>query len=261
MTGSGVERTRGIHITRDGDGPEVLFVHGGASPKTTWAGLEGLHERWTVAVVYRRGFAPSPPPPNGRQNFELDAADLIFALHGPGHVVGHSYGGTAALVAAGQRPDLFRSLVLLEPAHHLGGEDPEVGRFHRLGETFLAQGLATEPKLLREFLTISGAAVDDGPLPKDVVKGIRRAHKSRSPFDARPAFRAIREARLPALVVSGNHTPGLEKSFDALAQELGAERAVFAGAGHFIARAPGFREHLQQFLSHAEAGVCGGAGG
>jgi len=244
--------TGSVHVTRDGEGPEVFLIHGGASPDATWAGLESLRERWTVAALYRRGFSPSPPPPNGRQDFERDAADLISVLDGPRHFVAHSYGGTAALVAAGQRPDLFRSLALLEPADGLAGDDPELARLRQLGETFLAQGLETEPGLLREFLRMSGAAVDDGPLSDEVVKGIRRAHNSRSPFEARPAVSAIREAEPPRIVVSGNHNPAFEKGCDALAQELGAERAVFAGAGHFIARAPGFLDYLERFLSRAE---------
>jgi pimeloyl-ACP methyl ester carboxylesterase len=51
-----------IAVIREGTGPEVLLVHGGASPETTWSGLEQLSERWTLIYVYRRGYDPSPPP-------------------------------------------------------------------------------------------------------------------------------------------------------------------------------------------------------
>ena len=34
-------------------GPEVLLVHGGASPATTWSGLEALSKRWTLAYILR----------------------------------------------------------------------------------------------------------------------------------------------------------------------------------------------------------------
>jgi pimeloyl-ACP methyl ester carboxylesterase len=242
-----------IHVARDGIGAEVFLIHGGASPEATWAGLESLRQRWTVAVVYRRGFPPSPAPPDARQDFEVDAADLISVLDGPRHVVGHSYGGTAALVAAGQRPDLFRSLVLLEPAHSLAAEDPDVARLNKLGETVLAHGLETQPELLREFLRISGVAVGDGPLPDEVINGIRRAHNSRSPYEARPAFSAIRNAGLPRLVVSGDHNAAIEKVCDALTHELAADRAVFPGGGHFIPRAPGFLGYLERYLSRSES--------
>src|SRR5436309_8041722 len=35
-----------ITVTRTGDGPEVLLVHGGASAATTWRGIEGLSDSW-----------------------------------------------------------------------------------------------------------------------------------------------------------------------------------------------------------------------
>jgi pimeloyl-ACP methyl ester carboxylesterase len=64
-----------IAVIREGEGPEVLLVHGGASPSTTWGALAYLSARWTLALVHRRGYPPSPPP-HGRQDFEVDAADL-----------------------------------------------------------------------------------------------------------------------------------------------------------------------------------------
>src|SRR5689334_6053128 len=89
-----------IAVVRKGAGPEVLLVHGGVSPETTWSGLERLAERWTLAYAYRRGFAPSPEPPDGRQDFEVDAADIAELLENRPHLVGHSYGGVVAAMAA-----------------------------------------------------------------------------------------------------------------------------------------------------------------
>jgi pimeloyl-ACP methyl ester carboxylesterase len=99
----------------------VLLVHGGASPATTWSGLEQLSERWTLMFAYRRGFAPSPDPPGGRQDFELDAADICELLDNRSHLVGHSYGGVAATIAAIRRPSRVRSLTLLEIETYSGG--------------------------------------------------------------------------------------------------------------------------------------------
>jgi pimeloyl-ACP methyl ester carboxylesterase len=72
----------GIAVIREGDGPEVLLVHGGASPPTTWAGLEGLRARWTLAFAYRRGYSPSPPAPEGKQDWEVDAEGVGALLDG-----------------------------------------------------------------------------------------------------------------------------------------------------------------------------------
>jgi pimeloyl-ACP methyl ester carboxylesterase len=238
-----------VAVTRAGTGPEVLLVHGGASPTTTWSGLEPLRERWTLASVYRRGFPPSPPAADDRQDFELDAADVCELLDGRPHLVGHSYGGVAAALAATRRPDCVRSLTLLEPALFLPADDPEVAWFRRLGDQVLAHGLDTDPTTLRTFLRISGAPVtDDGPLPEEVVRAVRRAHGSRPPSEADPPLEVVRDAGIPSLVASGDHQPALERMCDAVATALGARRVLAPGAGHFIAAAPGFAEQLEAFL-------------
>lgn len=253
---SSTERCSGdsqaIAVIDHGAGPEVLLVHGGASPATTWKGLEPLSERWTLAYVHRRGYPPSPDPPGGRQDFERDAADLAELLASRPHVVAHSYGAVGAVLAATRRPSLVRSLTLLEPALFLPPDDPEVAEFARLGETVLAQGLDTEPSRLREFLTVAGSPVPArGPLPAEVVRGIRRAHRGRPPNHAHPRLEVLRQANIPSLVASGAHHPALERMCDAVADALGAQRVAAPGAGHFVAAAPGFADQLEQFLISA----------
>ncbi len=239
-----------VAVVRKGTGPEVLLVDGGASPETTWSGLEHLRERWTLRYVYRRGFAPSPEPPNGRQDFELDAADVVELLENRPHLVGHSYGGLVAAIAAIRRPAEVRSLTLLEPAVFLPTDDPEVSRFARMGEEFLTHGLQTEPATLREFLRIAGAPIpDDGPLPQEVARSVRRSQGSRPPSEARPPLEQLRDAGIPSLVASGDHHRAVERMCDAVTIALGAERVIVPGAGHFVAAAPGFADRLEQFLT------------
>ena len=241
--------TAPVVVERAGRGPEVLLVHGGATPATTWRGLESLTERWTLAYVHRRGYAPSPAVPGGRLDFDRDADDLEPLLHRRPHVVAHSYGALGALIAASRRPDGVRSLTIVEPPlFHLVPGDPEVERLRYLGDQVLAHGLDADPDELREFLRIAGAPIDDGPLGEEVERGVRRAHGNRSPSEARPELGALREAGVPALAASGGHQPALERICDALARELGGERVVATGAGHFVPAAPGFAERLERFL-------------
>lgn len=244
-------RRKPIHVIRAGTGPEVLLVHGGASPAATWSGLERLSERWTLAVAYRRGFPPSPPP-CGRQDFEIDAADVCDLLGARPHLVGHSYGGIAAAIAACRRPSQVRSLTLVEPALFLPPHDPVVDRFRRMGDEVLTHGLHTEPATLREFLRAAGAPVpDQGPLPEKVARGVRRAQGSRSPGEARPPLAILRNARVPSLVASGDHHPAVERMCDAVADALGARRVKAPGAGHFVAATADFADHLERFLADA----------
>ena len=106
--------------------------------------------------------------------------------------------------------------------------------------------------MLREFLTLAGApGVNDGPLPDDVARGVRRAQGARPPGQARPSLEVLRDAGIPSLAASGAHAPALERICDALASALDAERLVAPGAGHFVQAAPGFADRLERFLVSA----------
>ncbi|MFI6366884.1 alpha/beta fold hydrolase [Nocardia sp. NPDC050630] len=241
-----------VSVVREGSGPEVVLVHGGAGPTTTWAGLESLRARWTLTSVYRRGFPPSPPPVDGSQDFEVDADDIAAVISDTcPHVVAHSYGTLGTLIAAARRPDSVRSLTIIEPPlYFVAGDDPLVARLRQLGDTVLSDGLDTDTARLREFLTLVGSPVADGqPLPAGAVAAVRRAHGGRLPGEARPRLEPIRAHGVPVLVASGGHAPALERICDGLAGVVDAQRVVTPGAGHFVPAAPGFAERLERFLA------------
>lgn len=240
-----------IAVTREGHGPELLLVHGGASPHATWKALEPLAAKWTLVVAHRRGYPPSPPGPH---DFELDAVDLAPLLESRPHVLAHSYGVLGALIAATDNPDGVRSLTLIEPPlFYLAPGDPEVESLERMANAVLTLGLEAEPSTLREFLALAGVPdVPDGPLPAKLAHVIRRAHHGALPGKARPPLETLRSAKVPSLVASGGHSVALERICEALAGELCAERVVLAGAGHFVQRAPGFTERLTHHLACAE---------
>jgi pimeloyl-ACP methyl ester carboxylesterase len=240
-----------IAVVREGRGPEVLLVHGGASPATTWGALAPLAARWTLAFVHRRGYPPSPEPVGGGHDFAVDADDLGPLLAGRPHVVAHSYGVLGTLIAAGRAPGQVRSLTVIEPPlGHLVAGDAAVDRLVAIGDAVLTHGLDADPADLREFLRVAGATgVDDGPLPAEVARGVRRAHGGRLPREADVPLAALREAGVRALVASGAHSPALERVCDVVAGALGAERAIHPGAGHFVAAAPGFADRLERFLA------------
>lgn len=239
-----------VCVIREGSGPEVLLVHGGASPRTTWSTLDSLAPRWTLALVHRRGYPPSPSPPGACHDFDIDASDLAPLLDLRPHVVAHSYGVLGTLIAASRVPTHVRSLTLIEPPlFYLVPGDADVAHLEQMGNAVLTHGLDADAATLREFLRLAGAPdVDEGPLSEEVANGVRRAHGGRLPGEARPALAILRDAGVPALVASGGHAPALERICDALAIELHAERLVAPGAGHFVAAAPGFADRLEEFL-------------
>lgn len=227
-------------------------MHGGAGPQRTWQMQEPLAERWQLAIPSRRGFGDSPP--TERQDFEDDAADLLPLLSPGAHLVGFSYGGLGALMAAGERPDLVTSLTIIEtPLFAIARGDVEIDRLERLSNEFLSDGLDARPQVLEEFRPAAGLpGPASGPLPPEVDAEIRLARGGRRPGEASPHLERIRQARLPVLVVSGDHLPALERLCDLLAEALDGERAVIAGRGHAIPRADGFNDRLEAFWTAVE---------
>jgi pimeloyl-ACP methyl ester carboxylesterase len=112
-----------IHLVRQGSGPTVVIVHGIQATAAAWAGVADLLAATHHCVVLnRRGRAPSGPT-GADYDTQVEVADLHAVLDHVGPdvtVVGHSYGGTIALLAAVEREDI-RSLVLYEAALPLGG--------------------------------------------------------------------------------------------------------------------------------------------
>ena len=241
-----------IHVLSRGSGPRIVLVHGGAPPAMTWTALEPLTSRWELAIVHRRGYGPSPAPA-GRTDFEVDAADVVALLTEPVHLVGHSYGGVGATLAALGRPDMVRSLTLIEPALYRGADrDEAIARARRVSAEVVELGVDAPRESIAEFLHIAGGPpVGGGALSDDVVRAVERIQRNRSPTEADPPLEHLREARVPCLVVSGDHHVGVERACDAVADALGGERLVVPGAGHFAMAAPGFLEPFERFLRRA----------
>ena len=131
-----------------------MLVHGGAGPELTWADQRQLAGRWTLVIPWRRGFWPSPGgrPPGLRGRPAADIATLLEA-EGGARLVGFSYGGVGAALAAARRPGLVRSLTLIEPA--LLGVLPGDRQVHAL-VTLSAAALAGEAVSLARFLDLAG---------------------------------------------------------------------------------------------------------
>lgn len=115
-----------LHIEVVGDGDDVVLLHGALGwGAQTFAEQHPLAESHRLHVVDRRGYGASPR--RGEVGWPVDVPDLLALLDslGGAHVVGHSYGGVVALVAAGRRPDLVRSLVVVEPPMYGISDHPE----------------------------------------------------------------------------------------------------------------------------------------
>src|SRR3954453_9709778 len=100
--------------TRMDSRPRLLLVHGSVvNADATWSAQRPLAERFEIVAPNRRGFPPGPDVDH--VDFEEEAVWLEPFLTPGTHLVGHSYGGVIALLAAARRPELLRSLIVIEP--------------------------------------------------------------------------------------------------------------------------------------------------
>jgi len=89
--------------------------------------IEQLLADHSVTTLDNRGAWPNAGKPHGHVNWRNHVSDfLAFAEHNydqPIHYVGHSLGATIGLMAAIQKPNLFKSLVMIDPGTvpRLGG--------------------------------------------------------------------------------------------------------------------------------------------
>lgn len=214
----------------------LVLVHGSVTNgATTWRAQAPLADRYELLVLDRPGFPPGPPVE--RVDFDADAAWLAGLLEPGDHLVGHSYGGVVALLAAAARPERVGSLTVIEPpCLDVARGNPVVDEFVAGGKELRAHGPSDPEAYLRLFMASVGAPPPPSPLPPALLEGARVLMAERPPWEARIPLDALAEAPFPILVVSGAHHAALDAVCDVLERELGAQRAILPGAGHAVQR-------------------------
>jgi pimeloyl-ACP methyl ester carboxylesterase len=227
---------RELHVEEWGDGRRVVLVHGSLSlGAEEWDVQRPLaHAGFRLLVPDRRGYGSSPQADG--EDFMRDAHDIAALMEDGAHLVGHSYGGVGALLAAARRPEATLSLTLLEPsAFWLGRGEPAgcdlVNGVRAMWNTDLPdlewvvgflKAVGSDPDLFPpEFLDVALPLVP-------IIRRGRPMWHSEVPLDA------VAAASYPKVIVSGGHSAGFDAICDDLARRIGAHRAVIEGAGHEI---------------------------
>lgn len=113
---------QGIFSRSFGQGPRpLLAVHCSLAHSGAWRGLAAAMEQEVTLTAFDMLSHGRSPDWDGQGNYQLlnVAAGLAqleaLAQDGPVDLIGHSFGATVALRMAMARPDLLRSLTLIEP--------------------------------------------------------------------------------------------------------------------------------------------------
>ncbi|CAM5498528.1 MULTISPECIES: alpha/beta fold hydrolase [Streptomyces] len=236
----------------------ALFIHNiftwGSDSTYGFAAQRPLADSRQLLLMDRRGYGDSPD--TARSDFDIDTEDAVEVLGdgaravGPGgaHLVGHGNGAVAALLATARRPDLVRSLALIQPsaftaaAHH-----PVVaGLLDRVrdGAPGIPDGVTPE-QYLRASTEGLGMAMPE-PTPRR-LRAVATSMRERPIWEAEIPLEVIRGTAVPILVICGTweHAPVAYREHVGLPLMAVAESLTDSLGGRLL-RVPGYYPHTQE---------------
>ncbi|MYU54744.1 MULTISPECIES: alpha/beta fold hydrolase [Streptomyces] len=248
----------GAPVTPAAAAAPALFIHNiftwGSDSMYGFAGQRPLADSRRLLLIDRRGYGDSPD--TARSDFDVDAEDIVEVLGdgasdvglGGAHLVGHGNGAVAALIAAARRPDLVRSLALIQPsaftaaAHH-----PVVADLLdrvRDGAPSIPDGVTPE-QYLRASTEGLGMAVPEPTSRR--LRAVATSMRERPIWEAEIPLEVVRGAALPTLVICGTweRAPAAYREHVGLPLMAVAE-SLTDSLGGLLLRVPGYYPHTQE---------------
>jgi pimeloyl-ACP methyl ester carboxylesterase len=255
-----------FHYLELGSGPLVLCLHGFPDNAYTYRYLmPALADGGFHAVApFMRGYAPTGRPPSDRyESIQLgqDAVALIGALGAErAFVVGHDWGGFAALVAPILAPQRVKKIVTLGVSHPAAmGTDYDTlkGSWHAY---FFQMPFAEAAVAANDYDFIVRWWRDASPEydpPAEVIESVKETFRQPNvvtsalnyyrhtfhPANRDPALTAVRDKvagtpiPVPTLAFHGTRDrPGRMSAFERMDSHFasGLKKVVIPGTGHFI---------------------------
>ena len=247
-----------LHVTRWGDtGPRVLVIHGGVQGglgggPTTFARQEALAQHgWRLELPDRPGFGTSPS--RGPEDMEADSEWIADMLGDGAFLIGHSWGGAEALLAAARRPQAVRGLIVIEPALQslLFGSprianDPALqASAQQFGGVIMAAKTPADYAL--GFGRVLGTADTGSTTPGTAMAGLQADPAAAQRFGCsllqarmapppvlRQAAMRVAEAKIPTLVITGGWSPFFDAVGETAAELTHGRHVIVKSPNHFV---------------------------
>lgn len=238
-----------------GNNPPVILLHGLMTSGACWTDLaRALEKEYDVIMPDARGHGSSSVP-NFGYRYEDHANDVIGLISALGLsapiLLGHSMGGMTAAVAASQKPNLLRGLILVDPTFlspkvQREVRDSDVADKHRQALNLSQNGLIADarnrnPNRSEENLALYAQA---------------RLQTSMAAFDVltppNPDYRMLIGAvSTPSLLVFGNRgivSSVIAEELQRLNPRLQAEQIKDAGHSIHMDQPKRFEAIIKSFL-------------
>ncbi len=239
-----------VEYSERGEGPAVLLLPGSFGTSSGWKGVtDRLARSYRLVSTSLLGYgatAERRPLGNSTMRQQTEIIDRILDRIGePAHVVGHSFGGLAALAHAIEGAVKPASLMLVE-ANPLGllkasGESGLYAMFGAMTRAYFADFEAGRPEAARHVIDFYGGEGTFAAFPEKVrdyvVKTTPanvRDWSSGTPFEhPRAAYQQIAVSTL--VVRGGDGHPAMRRIAELLAESIpNARLQTVAGGSHFL---------------------------
>jgi pimeloyl-ACP methyl ester carboxylesterase len=225
-----------LDVLVQGDGPPLLFLHGGDFAAQNRSFLDRLAQRFRVVAPRHPGFGASPRPAWMRNvgdiaYLHLDLIDRL-ALDGV-TLVGASFGGWVAMELAVRASARLKRLVLIDSLGVKFGarDEAEIADVYALPAAEVVRRTFADPANAPDYDKMSEEQVEEVARDREaaVLYGWR-------PYMHNPSLRHwLHRIKIPALVLWGDKDGITAPAYgERLAQAIpGARFAAIAGAGHY----------------------------
>lgn len=238
-----------LHVWQTGHGDPLVLVHGTGTDHTIWDQLlPHIVESHTVIRYDRRGYGVSVHDPVRDYRVHISDLQILLEHLGPAHVVGWSSGGNTALGAAVKRPDLFRSLTVLE-APFRAGRSPSPALITALLRANVQKMFGKRKAAAASFFRVVSLRTD-GPSGWDRLPAETQTALLGNAVQVMAEFRISNHGPLcdfiplgslnglhavPVAWAVGSHSPSIYRKLrrHALKRMPGATEHVFDDASHF----------------------------